>query len=54
MNKHLIGTGLVIAVVAAAAYAVASDDERRGPNHVRARLVLLCQIVDFSNDLRVI
>jgi CHRD domain len=38
MNKHLIGTGLVIAVVAVAAYAVASDDERRGPNHVRARL----------------
>src|SRR2546428_480038 len=38
MNKHLIGTGLVIAVVAIAAYAVASDDERRGPNHVRASL----------------
>ena len=38
MNKHLIGTGLVIAVVAMAAYAVASDDERRGPNHFRATL----------------
>ena len=38
MNKHLIGTGLVIALVAVAAYAVASDDDRSGPNHFRATL----------------
>src|SRR5882672_4819153 len=39
MSKYLIGTGLVIAAVAlAVSAAVASDDDRRGPNHFRARL----------------
>ncbi len=39
MSKYLIGTGLVIAVVAlAVSAAVASDDNRRGLNHFRATL----------------
>jgi CHRD domain-containing protein len=39
MNKHLIGTGLVIAIVTLGVIvAVASDDDRRGPNRVRATL----------------
>ena len=39
MNKHLISTGLAIAVVVLAAGAsVASNDNKRGPNHFRARL----------------
>lgn len=39
MSKPLISTGLAIAVVViAVGAAVASDDDRRGPNHVKARL----------------
>ena len=39
MSKHLINTGLVIAVVVLAAGAsVASDNDKRGPNQFRARL----------------
>ena len=39
MSKHLISTGLTIAVVAlAVGAAVASDDDRRGPNHAKGRM----------------
>lgn len=39
MRKYLIGTGLVIAVAAlAGSAAVASGQERRGPNHFSAKL----------------
>src|SRR5687767_1771199 len=39
MSKHLISTGLTIAVVALAVGAAgASDDDRHGPNHFRASL----------------
>jgi hypothetical protein len=38
MNKHLIRTGLVIALVAMSAFAVASDDDRRAPTRFRATL----------------
>ena len=39
MNKQLISTGLAIAVVALAISAVvASDDDRRGPNHFQTTL----------------
>ena len=38
MSKHLISTALAIVVVAFAAYAVASDDSRRRPNHFKGKL----------------
>src|SRR6267142_2299806 len=38
MNRHLIGTGLVIALFAMSAFTVAADDHRRGPERFRATL----------------